>query len=386
MSRLLNVYKRYDVAFERGKGVSLFDKDGNEYIDFTSGISVVNLGHCNDEINTAIYKQAATLIHTSNLFINPLQEKLATVLSDASIGGDVFFCNSGAEAGEAAIKLARIYGNKKYDGLKYKVISMKNSFHGRSFATLSVTGQEKIRAGFEPVLDFIRYVPINDIKAFYEEAKDDDVVAVIIEVIQGEGGVIPASESYLERVRSYCSDKDIILIFDEVQTGMGRTGALFGYQHYKFEPDVITVAKALANGIPMGAMVAKKQFGDYLTMGTHGSTFGGNYLACSVALKVLEIINNKEFLCEIRKKGEYLKKRIGHIVSNIGEVRGEGLMLGMQLEHIESEKFIKKCIEKKLLVIPSANNTVRLYPPLTVSFEELDEGCERISSALGELF
>jgi len=386
MSRLLNVYKRYDVAFERGKGVSLFDKDGNEYIDFTSGISVVNLGHCNDEISAAIYKQATTLLHTSNLFINPLQEKLASVLSDASIGGDVFFCNSGTEAGEAAIKLARIYGNKKYDGLRYKIISMKNSFHGRSFATLSVTGQEKIRAGFEPVLDFIRYVPINDIKAFYEEAKDDDVVAVIIEVIQGEGGVIPASESYLERVRSYCSDKDIILIFDEVQTGMGRTGALFGYQHYKFEPDVITVAKALANGIPMGAMVAKKQFGDYLTMGTHGSTFGGNYLACSVALKVLEIINNKKFLCEIREKGEHLKKRIGHIVSNIGEVRGEGLMLGMQLEHIESEKFIKKCIEKKLLVIPSANNTVRLYPPLTVSFEELDEGCERISSALGELF
>ena len=386
MSRLLNVYKRYDVAFERGKGVSLFDKDGNEYIDFTSGISVVNLGHCNDEISAAIYKQATTLLHTSNLFINPLQEKLASVLSDASIGGDVFFCNSGTEAGEAAIKLARIYGNKKYDGLRYKIISMKNSFHGRSFATLSVTGQEKIRAGFEPVLDFIRYVPINDIKAFYEEAKDDDVVAVIIEVIQGEGGVIPASESYLERVRSYCSDKDIILIFDEVQTGMGRTGALFGYQHYKFEPDVITVAKALANGIPMGAMVAKKQFGDYLTMGTHGSTFGGNYLACSVALKVLEIINNKKFLCEIREKGEHLKKRIGHIVSNIGEVRGEGLMLGMQLEHIESEKFIKKCIEKKLLVIPSANNTIRLYPPLTVSFEELDEGCERISSALGELF
>ena len=386
MSHLLNVYKRYDVAFERGKGVSLFDKDGNEYIDFTSGISVVNLGHCNDEISAAIYKQATTLLHTSNLFINPLQEKLASVLSDASIGGDVFFCNSGTEAGEAAIKLARIYGNKKYDGLRYKIISMKNSFHGRSFATLSVTGQEKIRAGFEPVLDFIRYVPLNDIKAFYEEAKHDDVVAVIIEVIQGEGGVIPASESYLERVRSYCSDKDIILIFDEVQTGMGRTGALFGYQHYKFEPDVITVAKALANGIPMGAMVAKKQFGDYLTMGTHGSTFGGNYLACSVALKVLEIINNKKFLCEVREKGEYLKKRIGHIVSNIGEVRGEGLMLGMQLEHIESEKFIKKCIEKKLLVIPSANNTVRLYPPLTVSLEELDEGCERISSALGEFF
>jgi len=375
MDNLIKCYKRYDVSFIKGEGAYLFDKDGKSYIDFGSGISVTNLGHSFEPVAKAICEQAKTLIHTSNLYGIGIQEEVADIISENSFGGSVFFCNSGAEANEAAIKLARIYGNKKYGGLRYKIITLKNSFHGRTFATLSATGQDKVKDGFRPVADYFCHVDSNDFNEFFDLAKKKDVIAVMIELIQGEGGVVPLERGFVKAIYDYAKDNDILLIVDEIQTGMGRTGELFAYRHYGIEPDIMTMAKALGNGVPIGAMAARKEVSEYLSYGTHGSTFGGNFLACAAAKSVLNEMLKPGFLKSVKEKGEYLKDRLKKIFSNVGDVRGIGMMLGVRLcEDIDAAEFVKKALNNGLVIIPAGDNTFRVYPPLNIYKETLDKG------------
>ncbi|KAA0257948.1 aspartate aminotransferase family protein [Deferribacter autotrophicus] len=385
MSYVMNTYNRYELEFVKGEGSYLFDKKGNKYLDFASGIAVTNLGHGNSEISKVICEQAKKLLHTSNLYRIPVQEELAELISKRSFGGKVFFCNSGAEANEAAIKLARIYGNKKYDGVKYKIVTMINSFHGRTFAALSATGQDKVKKGFEPILDFFVSVPFNDYDALYEVVKNEDVVAVMLEPIQGEGGLIAANRAYLQKVRELCDKMDMLLIFDEVQTGIGRTGYLFAYQLYGVEPDVMTLAKGLGNGVPIGAMIAKERFAEYFTPGTHASTFGGNYLACAVGKKVLELVDD-ELLENVKKKGAYFRLKLKELFYNKGEVRGEGLLLGVSLKGVSNTDFINECYKVYLLCVPAGDNVVRLYPSLIVSYEEIDECIDKLKRVVERLW
>lgn len=379
---LFNTYERFNISFVQGEGCLLFDEGGQSYLDFTSGISVVNLGHSNNEISKIVSRQAAQLIHTSNLFNNKNQEVTAKKLSDLTGGGSVFFCNSGAEANEAAIKLVRAYGNKKFEGLRYKIITMENSFHGRTFATLSATGQNKVKVGFEPTADFFIHIPFNDFEAFYDIAKCNNVVAVMLELIQGEGGVVEANRTYIDRLKSYCAREEILLICDEIQTGMGRTGHFLASEIYDVKSDIITMAKALGNGIPIGAMIAEKSLVTYLPKGSHGSTFGGNHLACAAAEKVLDIISGKDFLENVKDKGVYFKKRLTELFNDRAHIRGYGLLLGVHLIDLDMREFINKCIENGLLLIPSANNTIRVYPPLIVSYDEIDRALDIMSSVL----
>jgi predicted acetylornithine/succinylornithine family transaminase len=381
MSSLIQCYKRNDIAFSKGEGAYLFDSAGKRYVDFGCGISVTNLGHGFEPVTEAICNQAKTLIHTSNLYKIDIQEEVAKIISDNSFGGNVFFCNSGAEANEAAIKLARIYGNKKYNGLRYKIITLKNSFHGRTFATLSATGQDKVKDGFRPVADFFCHIEPGDFEAFVSLSKKNDVVAVILEMVQGEGGVTPLERGFVKAVYDYSKDNDILFIVDEIQTGIGRTGELFAYKHYGVIPDIMTLAKALGNGVPIGAMVAEKDLSNYLSYGTHGSTFGGNFLACAAAKAVLNEVLKPDFLKSVKEKGEYLKKRLIEIFENqtkvIGYVRGIGMMLGVKLiDDIDVSEFVKKAMEMGLVIVPAANNTFRVYPPLNVNRDVLDEGLE----------
>lgn len=382
MSSLVGNYGRYDVAFVRGRDCFLYDENGREYLDFGCGISVVNLGHCNTYINEEIKKQLDTLTHTSNLYRNPTQERLGKRISELSFGGKVFFCNSGAEANEAALKLAKIYGNKKYDGLRYKVVTMTNSFHGRTYATLSATGQPKIHQGFEPIADWFKHVPYNDFEAIEKACSKGDVVAVMIELVQGEGGVCPVEKGFLERLRAYCTNKDILLIYDEIQTSMGRMGHLFGYEHFGIAPDILTVAKALGNGVPIGAVIAKAECADLLVPGTHGTTFGGNYLACAAGNAVLDILTADKFLENVRNNGAYFKDRLKSIFGEKAvDIRGNGFMIGVQF-HENSGNFVKACMEEGLLVIPAGMETVRIYPPLNISRENLDKGLAIIEKVL----
>jgi predicted acetylornithine/succinylornithine family transaminase len=382
MSYLIENYDRFPYSFVKGDGCNLYDIDGKCYLDFTSGISVVNLGHCNNEITNIICDQASKLVHTSNLFVNNEQEALAEVLSKLTNKGYAFFCNSGAEANEAAIKLVRAYGNKKYEGLRYKIITMENSFHGRTYATLSATGQKKVQHGFEPVADFFIHVPFNDFDTFYEVSQQNKVVAVMMELIQGEGGVIEANKAYIDRLMAYCKSSDIVVICDEVQTGMGRTGEFICSKHYNIEPDIITMAKALGNGLPIGAMIAKEKLAHYFSKGSHGSTFGGNHLACRVAKAVVEKISEKKFLEEVNQKGNYLRKKLQEILSSRASVRGLGLMIGVAFTDVDAKEFINKAMEDGLLLIPSAHNCIRVYPPLTVSIEEIDKAVEIFEKVL----
>lgn len=381
MSSLMNNYNRFSLSFVKGSGSWLYTDTNEKYLDFCSGISVTNLGHCNPLINEAICNQVNTLIHTSNLFLSPLQEKLSKLITDNSFSGKVFFCNSGAEANEGAIKLARLYGNKNYNGDKYKIISMYNSFHGRTYATLSATGQYKVQKGFTPTTPYNTYVKFNDFEAFKHASSFGDTVAVILELFQGEGGVIPADKQYIKDVRSYCSDNDIILIIDEVQTGFGRTGKIFAHQLFDIEPDIMTLAKAMANGLPMGAFVAKNDFAKYMTAGTHGSTFGGNNVTSIAAIKVIEEITKQNFLENVIKKGNLLKDKIKSSLGNSCKIRGEGLLIGVETKFDPKDVF-ESCIKHNLIVITAGNNSVRLYPPLNISDEDLINGAERFIKSI----
>lgn len=385
MSALFQNYARYPLTFVRGEGCRLTDDKGETYFDFGSGISVVNLGHSNPAVTKAIQKQAETLIHTSNLYSIPVQERLADKLSRRSFGGNIFFCNSGLEANEAALKLARIYGNTKYEGRRLRVLTLENSFHGRSFMTLSATGQEKIKKGFEPVADFFTHIPINDISALKAEIDKGDVVAFMLEPVQGEGGLFMIDRDYLKECAEICRQAGVLLIFDEIQTAFCRTGTFFAYEHFGVEPDIMTLAKGIANGVPMGAVAAKKELAEYMTPGTHGTTFGGNFLACAAAEAVFDIMDTEGFLEEVNDKGAYMREALENIFEDSDvTVLGMGMMLGIKVPGRQKE-FIAEAMKNKLLLVPAAYDVVRIYAPLNIPQDDLDAGLELISKTAAEL-
>ena len=370
---VFSTYGRTQRVFVKGQGATLWDEEGNTYTDFLAGIAVCSLGHSHPEVAETVARQAATLTHVSNLFYTAPQADLAEKLVTSSFADRVFFANSGAEANEAAIKLARRYFKVKGQPERSKIISMAQSFHGRTMATLSATGQEKIKDGFAPLVEGFAHVPFNDINAL-KAAMDPTVCAVIMEPVQGEGGVIPATPEYIKAVRELCDQEGILLIFDEVQTGMGRCGRLFAHERYGVTPDIMTLAKALANGLPMGAMLATREAAKGFVLGSHATTFGGGPVVAAAALTVFSIISRPEFLQEVDEKGSYMRKQLSSLKAThagIGDVRGEGLLVGMEVGG-EAGKIAEKCLKKGFIINAIQGNILRFAPPLIISYEEID--------------
>lgn len=368
-------YSPLPVSFVRGKGIWLEDKQGDQYLDALGGIAVCGLGHAHPEIAAAISDQANTLIHTSNIYVIDLQVKLADQLCELSSMEKVFFGNSGAEANEAAIKLARLHGRNK--GIDVPtIVTMEGSFHGRTMATLSATGNPNVRANFEPLVESFIHILYGDIDALNVVAENNkNIVAVLCEPVQGEGGVNIPADDFLSQIRSICDQNDWLMMLDEIQTGMGRTGEWFACQHENILPDVMTLAKALGNGVPIGACLAQGKAADLFSPGTHGSTFGGNPLACRAGLAVIETIQNNNLIVASKKQGNYLLDQFRTTlkdVSGIADIRGKGLMIGIELEQPCAE-LVKQALAQKLLINVTAGNTVRLLPPLIISKEECDQ-------------
>jgi len=379
----IKTYKRFPVAFVKGRGARLWDVEGKEYIDFLAGIGVLNVGHCHPEVVSAIQKQGSLLLHTSNLFHIPLQEKLAERLYKLT-GMLSFFCNSGAEANEAAIKLARAYGKPKG---KYKIISALNSFHGRTLGALSATGQEKYREKFQPLIPGFSFAPFNDLSAF-SSLMDDETCAVILEPVQGEGGVYPADKDFLQGIYKLCRERDILLILDEVQTGLGRCGALFCYQLYDIKPHIITLAKSLAGGVPIGAMLAQPEVAEAFSPGDHASTFGGNFLATSAALAVLDILERENLPKRAKEMGNFFRRKLEELREEVGEVkeiRGLGLMLAIEFNQPIARQAVSKALEKGLIINATSDYTLRFLPPLVIEREEIERGIAILKEVLYEL-
>ncbi|MBS4199097.1 acetylornithine transaminase [Bacillus sp. FJAT-49732] len=377
MTHLFENYARWDVEIVSGSGTNVVDSSGKDYLDFTSGIGVCNLGHCHPHVVEATTNQLQKIWHTSNLFKSSLQEEVAEKLTLHSIGGSVFFCNSGAEANEAAIKLAR-----KYTG-KSKVITFLQSFHGRTFATMAATGQDKVKQGFGSMLETFVHLPYNDVSALKNEI-DHETAAVMLEIVQGEGGVHVATEDFIVSVEQLCKENGALLIVDEVQTGIGRTGKPFAYQHYKLSPDIITSAKGLGNGFPTGAMIGKDFLIAAFNPGSHGSTFGGNPIAMTAASATLDLIFDDEFLNEVAEKGEYFKSKLEEIfapLENFKGIRHKGLMFGVEFSN-EVGSMISKLRENGLLALVAGPNVIRFLPPLTVTYGELDAALGIIGGTL----
>jgi len=376
-------YARFPVALVRGKGTRVWDANGKEYLDFVAGIAVVSLGHSHPAVVRAIERQARKLIHVSNLYHIAPQSELARELCRHSFANRVFFCNSGAEANEAAIKLARRYGGERLGG-KYEVLSVHNSFHGRTLATLTATGQEKVRAGYDPLPPGFRQVPFNDLRSMEEAIDERTTAAILVEPIQGEGGVVIPDKDYLQGLRELCDRKNILLIFDEVQVGMGRTGKLFAYEHYGVEPDIMTLAKALGGGLPLGAMLAREEVARSFGPGTHASTFGGNPLACSVGLAVLKTLLQGGVLKNCVKMGKLLLHGLQELqrrFPSIREVRGKGLIIGMELER-EGSKIVDDCLREGLLINCTAHKVLRFIPPLTIGKKDIEMGLAILEKVL----
>lgn len=383
---LMNTYSRYPVTMAEGKGTKVWDDKGNVYLDFVAGIAVNSLGHCHQALVGAIKNQSEKLIHCSNLYWNENQIELAKIIAENSFGDKVFFANSGAEANEGAIKLARKYASLKYGSKRYKVISAQNSFHGRTFGALTATGQNKYHKGFGPLLSGFKYVPFNDIDALYD-AIDDEVSAIMLEVVQGEGGIHEATPEYIKAAREICDKNDILFIIDEVQTGIGRTGKLFGYEHYGITPDIMTLAKGLGGGFPIGAIVAKEDKAVFQP-GDHASTFGGSPLACAAGIAVMNEITKEGFLNSVAQKGEYFKEKLENLKekhSVIKEVRGKGLMIGCEMDMEEAGVLVTKAMEKGLLLNVIGHNVIRFVPPLTVTEEEIDTALIILDDVLCEM-
>lgn len=369
---LMRNYGRIPLAPVEGDGARLWDADGKEYLDFVSGIAVNALGHCNLAVVDAICDQAKKLIHCSNLYYIEPQVLLAKMLVENSVMDKAFFCNSGGEANEAAIKLARKYAKVKHGPDKVEIVTALNSFHGRTLATITATGQPKYQKGFEPLPGGFKYVPFNDLQAL-EEAVGPATCAVMLEPIQGEGGVNVASKEYINGVKKICKKVGALLIFDEVQTGIGRTGRLFAYEHYDVKPDIITLAKALGGGFPIGAMLARGEAARIFQPGDHASTFGGNPLACAAALATLEEIIEGEVVEYTNSVGEILcteLEKLREKYDYVKEIRGKGLLIGMELS-IEGKKIVDGCQEKGLLINCVGGHVLRFIPPLTVSSTEV---------------
>lgn len=382
---IMGTYKRFPIVLVKGEGTKVWDSEGREYLDFVAGIAVCSLGHGHPKVVEAICRQAKTLIHVSNLYYIERQVRYAALLIENSFPGRVFFCNSGAEANEAAIKLARKYGNEKLGEKKNEIITMKSSFHGRTLATITATGQEKFQKGFEPLPAGFRYVPFNDLQAL-RDAVDGNTCAVMLEPIQAEGGVQVPDDHYLAGVRKICDEQGILMILDEVQTGMGRTGRLFAHEHFGVTPDMMTLAKALGNGLPIGAMVATEEAASAFEPGSHASTFGGNPLAMAAAHAAMEVMQEEGVVRNVAMVGEYFMKRLGEMKekhANIREIRGKGLLIGMEMGS-EVAGTIAGCMEKGLLVASAGPNVLRFVPPLIVSREEVDRAVAILDEVLEE--
>ncbi|MGR3179457.1 MAG: aspartate aminotransferase family protein [Candidatus Anammoxibacter sp.] len=373
-------YTRNPIVQLKGEGVYIWDTDGRRYLDLFSGWAVSNLGHCHPNVVAAIQKQAALLQHAPNIYYTIPQGELAQRISENSFGGQCFFCNSGAEANEAAIKLARIHYTDKG---KYKIITMNDSFHGRTMATLTATGQPKYHKGFAPLVSGFDYAPFNDLSQV-EKLVDDETCAIMLETVQGEGGINIPENDYIKGVRELCDKNDMLLILDEVQCGMGRTGKYFAYQHYGVEPDIMTLAKALGGAIAIGAMTAKKDIAASLVPGTHASTFGGNPLACAAGVAVFDTIKEEKMLENVNKLGKYAREKLDKFADEfeiIKEVRSLGLMIGIELT-IPSAGIVKKCMEAGLFINSTHENVIRIMPQLNVKTEHIDEGFDILEKIL----
>ena len=368
---MMHTYGRFDAAIVSGKGAVAKDVNSKEYIDFTSGIGVNCLGYCDDGWVKAVSQQAATIQHISNLYYTPLQTEVSKKLCELTGFDKVFLCNSGAEANECAIKIARKYSFDKYGKGRQKILTLVNSFHGRTVTTLAATGQDVFHNYFFPFTEGFDYVEANNIDDLKAHITDD-VCAVFMELVQGEGGVMPLTKEFVDTAAKLCEEKDILLMIDEVQTGMSRTGAVYCYQNYGIQPDVITSAKGLGGGVPIGACLCNKKLADVMSAGSHGTTFGGNPIACAAAKEVLSRVTTPEFLAEVREKGEYIKKELEKI-GNVKEVRGMGMMIGIVTEKDNAKEIAKKCVENGLLIL-TAKNLLRLLPPLTITYEEINRG------------
>ena len=371
---VMNTYGRFPIALDHGEGATLWDIEGKKYIDLASGIGVNCMGYNNPAIVDAITNQAHKLTHVSNLFTTePMVQVAKKLVEKTHLNGKVFFANSGAEANEGAIKLARKYSFDKYGEGRYKIVTLVNSFHGRTVTTLKATGQDRFHNYFFPFTEGFDYAAANDFDSVRHKA-DEMTCAVMMELVQGEGGVLPLDKEFVHQVEAFCRERDILLIIDEVQTGIGRTGSLFCFQQYGIRPDVVTMAKGLGGGVPVGAVLAAESCSNVLTPGTHATTFGGTPLVCAAANAVLDTVGDGQFLAQVKEKGEYLKNGILSIGSpNILGVRGMGLMLAIIVEDGKHAAYANKLIEKGVLALTAGKNAVRLLPPLTIFREEMDE-------------
>ncbi len=374
-------YGRLPRVMVKGEGCYLWDADGNKILDMFPGWAVSGIGHCPPKVVEAVRRQVGELIHIDNTFYSEPQGRLAQMLSARAFGGKCFFCNSGAEANEAALKLARLYTPKE----KYKFITCEGSFHGRTFATMAATAQPKYQEGFLPLLPGFMYIPFNNVKAL-EAAFTEEVAAVLVEPIQGEGGINIATPEFLQAIRRLCNEKGAIMILDEVQTGMGRTGKWFGYQHFDVEPDIITMAKTLAGGVAIGAMMAKSQVAACLVPGKHASTFGGNCLACAAAIATIETIEENNLLQNAAEMGQYGQEKLRELKEKyaaIDQVRGIGLMIGIQLTR-PGAPIVSKCLERGLRINCTHDTVIRFMPPMIVTKEQIDKAVEIFESVLAE--
>jgi acetylornithine aminotransferase len=380
---LMQTYSRQPVSIVRGRGAKVYDLEGREYLDFVGGIAVNVLGHGHPDLVQAIQRQAAQLIHTSNLYYTEPQVKLARLLVDHSFADRVFFCNSGAEANEAAIKLARRYGHERHGPDRYEIITMKNSFHGRTLATLTATGQAKVQKGFEPLMPGFAYAPFNDFPAI-ESMVSEKTAAIMLEPIQAEGGVHVAERNYLRSLRELCTQRDILLIFDEIQTGMGRTGTFFAHEQLGVNPDIMTLAKGLAGGVPIGACLAKESVAAAFTPGSHASTFGGNPLACAAGLAVCRVLLEGNVLDQARRMGEYLAKGLADCKDHhriVKDVRGLGLLQGMELE-ADARTVVADALARGLLINAATDRVLRFVPPLVITQPEVDKLIDLLGALL----
>ena len=377
---IMQTYRRYDLILTKGKGKYVWDEKGRKYLDFFAGLSVCNVGHCHPRVVSAIRRQSARLMHASNLYYTEPQVELAERLVRASFPGRVFFSNSGAEANECAIKLARKWG-KNAGKNKYEIIAFKNSFHGRTIATLSATGQKKFHKGFEPMLAGFRYAEFNDLKSV-RELLNSKTCAVIVEPVQGEGGVFPATKEFLKGLRAICDRHGLLLIFDEIQSGMGRTGRLLASQNYGVDPDILTLAKSLGGGLPIGVTITGVKAASLFGFGDHGSTFGGNLISCAAAVEVLKVLT-PSFLKSVRSNGAHFISRLIELKSKydfIKDVRGMGLMAGLELD-FPGKDIVKLCQDRGLLINCTQDKILRFLPPLIINRQDIDKAVGILDSA-----
>ena len=381
---VMPTYARLPVCLVKGKGSRVWDLEGKEYLDFFPGWAVSGLGHCHPIVVNAIKEQARKMLHVANNFLNVKQAELAKTISEASFPARIFFCNSGAEANEGAIKFAKKYGSETG---RFEIITMKNSFHGRTLAAMTATGQEKFHQGFQPLMEKFRYADFNDLESV-KQLVTDTTIAIMLEPIQGEGGVSVASRGFLESLRKLCDEKDMLLILDEVQTGMGRTGKMFAYQHYNLEPDIMTLAKTLGGGVPIGAFVVNRKIKkEVLTAGMHGSTFGGNPLVCAAGLAVFKAIKKEKLLTNTIRMGELLDREFEKLKAKypvIESTRGVGLMKGLKLKE-PSAPYATEAREQGFLINATQGDVLRIMPPMTVTAKEIKLGLKILGNVFHKL-